>query len=137
MISEKLLQISGYEGEGYQPLVRYEGWRVAILRYCDELLPENIDRFQRHDLTDEVFVLLDGHCTLYLADGEDEIGEINAQPLEPMKLYNVKKGAWHSHTLNKDATVLVIENDNTQDYVNSPYKSLTAEQRKRLIELVR
>lgn len=134
MIDEKLLQISSCDGEGYLPLIHYGGWRVAVLRYCDELLPQNIGKLQRHDKTDEIFVLLGGECTLFVADGGDSVGEIQALRLEPLKIYNVKKGTWHSHALSPDATVLIVENDDTGGD-NSPEVSLTDEQRKRIVEL--
>lgn len=134
MIDENLLQISSYEGEGYLPLIHYEKWRVAELRYCDELLPQNIKKLQRHDKTDEIFVLLEGTCTLFIADGSDNIGEIYAEPLKPLHVYNVKKGSWHSHTLSPDTTVLIIENNDTCDD-NSPEQALTPLQQKELVEL--
>ena len=39
---DNLIEIVEYNSQGYKPLVDYETWRVAILKYCDELLPENI-----------------------------------------------------------------------------------------------
>ena len=33
--------------------------------------------------------------------------------MEPLKLYNVKKRGWHTHTLSTDATVLIVENRDT------------------------
>lgn len=134
MISDKLLEIHEYNGEGYVPLLHFKSWRVAVLRYCDELLPQNIKKLQRHDETDEIFVLLEGSCTLFLADGVDTIGEIHAQELMPLKVYNVKRGTWHSHTLSKTTTVLIIENDDTYDN-NSPEQALTQAQCQKLIEL--
>src|SRR5204862_4243063 len=104
-VSEKLVEISEYKGIGYQPLVDYGAWRVAILNYHPELLPENIDNMQRHDETDEVFVLLAGQCTLFLGEGGDAITGIVAEDMQPFKLYNVKRGAWHTHTLSEDAMV--------------------------------
>ena len=52
MIDPRLLEISDYTGEGYLPLITYGTWRVAILNYSDELLPENIGKLQRHDHSD-------------------------------------------------------------------------------------
>ena len=46
MIPETLLEIHDYNGEGYRPLIDYGAWRVAILNYIDELLPENIGKMQ-------------------------------------------------------------------------------------------
>lgn len=131
-ITENLLEISEYAGEGYRPLIDYEQWRVAILRYIDELRPENIGKMQRHAETDEVFVLLSGRCILFLGEGNESVGAIHAQDMQPLKLYNVKRGAWHTHTLSEDASVLIIENRNTAAH-NSPEIPLSAEQRQQLV----
>ena len=134
MISESLLEIRDYTGEGYRPLVDYGAWRVAVLRYIDELLPQNIGKVQRHDETDEVFVLLGGRCLLFIAEGSDRVGEIHAQDMQPPKLYNIKRGTWHTHTLSAEATVLIIENNDTGPG-NSPEIELAETQRLRLIQL--
>jgi mannose-6-phosphate isomerase-like protein (cupin superfamily) len=131
-IDERLLEIKEYTGEGYMPVVDYETWRVAILNYCQELLPENITKMQKHDESDEVFVVLKGEFILYIGEGKDKIDNIYAQRLEPLKMYNVKKGVWHTHTLSKDAMVLIVENKNT-DLSNSPEINLNSEQRSKLI----
>lgn len=133
-IDQKLLEIKTYSEEGYRPVIDYDSWRVAVLNYCDELLPENITKFQRHDETDEVFVLLKGSCILFIGEGDEEIEEIHAQPMEPLKLYNVKKSVWHSHTLSQDAMVLIVENRDTTD-ANSPEIKLNRKQRNQLIRL--
>jgi len=134
-IHESLLEIRQYTGKGYLPLVDFEAWRVAVLRYNEELLPQNIKTMQRHDATDEVFVLLSGRCILFLGDGGDSVIDILAEDMEPLKLYNVKRGVWHTHTLSTDATVLIVENRDTTD-MNSPEIFLSAEQHRQLIQLV-
>lgn len=133
MIDDSELEILSYDGEGYLPLLRFGAWRVAELRYCDELLPQNIGKLQRHDGTDEAFVLLAGHCTLFLGGRGPGIGEIGAQPLEPLRIYNIRRGTWHSHTLSRDATVLIIENEDTCG-ANSPELPLSPQQRRTLRE---
>lgn len=131
---EHLLEIRDYAGEGYQPLIDFGAWRVAILRAIDELLPENLDTVQRHDETDEVFVLLAGRCILFLGEGDESVTAIHAVDMEPLKLYNVKRGVWHTHTLSEDATVLIVENVDTTD-ANSPSKMLSPEQRAEIARL--
>ena len=133
-INESLLQVAEYTGEGYLPLIDYADWRVAILRYIDELLPQNIARMERHNETDEVFVLLAGRCILFIGEGDEQISEIYGQDMEPLKLYNIKRGRWHTHTLSQDATVLIVENRDTSP-ANSGEVILDAQQRTRLIEL--
>jgi len=53
--------------------------------------------------------------------------------MKPLKLYNVKKSVWHSHTLSKDAIVLIVENKDTS-LINSPEKILTEGQQKIIIK---
>ena len=118
-IPETLIEVHQYSGEGYAPLVDYGAWRVAVLRFIDELLPENLDKMQRHDGTDEVFVLLSGRCILFLGEGDEQITKIYAQDMEPMVLYNVKRSCWHTHTLLEGSTVLIVENRDTTAQ-NSP-----------------
>lgn len=133
-ISETLLEIRDYTGEGYRPLIDFGAWRVAILRACDDLLPENLATMQRHDETDEVFVLLAGRCILFFGEGADAVTAIHAVEMEPLKLYNVKRGAWHTHTLDAAATVLIVENADTCD-ANSPLTLLSAARRAELVRL--
>ena len=133
-IDESLLEIRTYTGAGYSPVVDYDAWRVAILNYADELLPQNITHTQRHDETDEVFVLLRGRCILFIGEGDETVTALHAQDLEPFIMYNVKKSVWHTHTLDEDAHVLIVENRDTT-VQNSPAFPLGEAQKKRLIDL--
>jgi hypothetical protein len=135
-IDEHLLEVLGCGGTGYHPLVDYDKWRVAILRYSDELLPERIFAMQRHNETDEVFVLLEGRCILFIGEGNDAITSITGIDMEQRRIYNVKRGAWHSHTLSQEASVLIVENSDTMAQ-NSPKKLLTDDQRKRIADVTR
>lgn len=127
-MKKEYIDISSYKGEGYLPMIDYESWRVAILRYIDELEIQNLDNMQKHDETDEVFILLEGNCTLFVGGNGDQVGEIEAVAMEPLQLYNVKRGVWHTHTLDRKATVLIVENQDTCD-ANSPKQLLNEEQR--------
>ena len=111
---ENLISVSDFSGEGYQPLVDFESWRVAVLRYIDELLPEKIDNVECHLETDEVFILVEGKCLLFLADvQDDQISTFHAVDMIPKKLYTIKQGVYHTHTLSKDAHVIIVENQDT------------------------
>ena len=92
------LEVSSFDGEGYLPMIDFESWRVAELRYIDELEPDRIDNMQKHNETDEIFVVLQGDFTLFLGGTGEEIGEIEAIKLEPLKLYNVNKN-WNLSNL--------------------------------------
>lgn len=133
-VSEKLLEVREHDKEGYLPLVDFESWRVAVLNYSNDLLPENISSMQRHNETDEVFVLLCGQCILFIGDGDKKVTDIFAENMQPFKIYNVKKSVWHSHTLSRDAKVLIVENRNTT-FDNSPFFPLTGMQQKRIVDM--
>ncbi|MFH2047641.1 MAG: hypothetical protein ABIK92_21145 [Pseudomonadota bacterium] len=132
---EKLLDICDYTKEGYRPVVDYGAWRVAILNFSDDLLPQNLAAMQRHDETDEVFVLLRGRCILFIGDGSKTVTHIHAENMQPFKIYNVKKSAWHTHTLSRDAMVLIVENRETT-FDNSPFCPLTETQKNTVIDMV-
>ncbi len=122
--------------EGYTPLVDYDKWRVAVLRYIDMLLPQNIDNFQAHSETDEVFVLLSGRCILFYGDNiNNKIENIQYIDMKPNKIYNVKKGIYHTHTLTKDANVFIVENKDTNDE-NSPKVMIKEEVNNQLVSIV-
>jgi ureidoglycolate hydrolase len=120
------LDIIEYRQEGYKPLIDFNGWRVAYLRYLDELHPQNITYLERHMQTDEVFVLMEGEVTLMMGEGDQTVTAVYGVPMEPLKLYNVKQGTWHGVLMSKDATILLVENQNTGN-ANSEYFNLTPE----------
>lgn len=113
-----LMEVLTFDGIGYQPLLHCRDFRVAMLNYHPELLIENITNFQQHSLTDEAFILLSGSCTLFLAEDET-IQTVHGVALKPGQVFNVKQGVYHTHTLSEDASVLIVEADDTCDD-NSP-----------------
>lgn len=128
-----LLEIHEFDGPGYLPLVDFGAWRVALMNYTPDLVAEKINCVQRHDETDEVFVLLQGRCILFLIG---EGGRVYAEDMQPYRLYNVKRGVWHSHTFSEDAKVLIVENCDTTEE-NSPFLDLSDEQRRQVQQLTR
>ena len=127
-MDESLIEIRDYNGAGYQPLIDFASWRVAVMRYSDPYAPEKIERVERHVETDEVFVLLAGEVTLFVGDGGTRAECLVPQPMEPLKLYNVKRGVWHTILFSRDASVLIVENRDTDQH-NTEFAALTPEQR--------
>lgn len=125
------IEITDFQPSGYKPLVDFASWRVAVLRFCEDLLIENVKTMQKHLYTDEVFVLLEGSCTLFLAGEGDAPGQISAVKMEPGKVYNIKQGVWHNHIMDEKGCVLIVENQDTCDE-NSPILPLTETQIKEL-----
>ncbi len=101
------IEILEYNGEGYSPVMNFEAWRVAVLNYAERFDEGSPAVLERHLLTDEVFVLLDGSATLFIGQ------EMKAYPMEKNKIYNIKQGVWHRIVAQRDAKVLIVENHNT------------------------
>jgi hypothetical protein len=133
-MNEKLLEIGEYIDPGYQPVIDFDTWRVAILNYLDEIQPERIDFMERHNETDEVFVLLKGKGILFLGEGKMGVEKIHPQVMEFGKIYNVKQSVWHTIVLSQDGSVFIVENRNTSRD-NSDYFSLNRQLRNLLIEM--
>ena len=115
-IEKGLIEVKDNTDKGYHPMVYFEGWRVAYLNEIEKFHLEKIDDLQRHNTSDETFILLEGKCTIYIGDGGDgEPGHITPVPLEAGKMYNIKKGVWHTHALSEGARVIVIENADVSD----------------------
>ena len=136
IISESLIEIREHNEPDYMPLIDYQNWRVALINYTTDYLPEKITRMQKHTETDEVFVLLIGRCILFLGEGNESVTKIHVADMELYKLYNVKQGVWHSHTFSEDARVLIVENRDTV-YENSPFVDLSESQRKEVMRLAK
>lgn len=125
-MAPELVEIVGYDGPGYKAIVYFEGWRVAFLnddpsRFRRETMPY----LERHNETDEVFVLMEGQCTLYIGDGRDAApGNISTLEMVPGKMYNIKKGVWHNLTGNEQMKLLIVENSTTSKQ-NSDFCAIT------------
>lgn len=118
------VEISQFDGAGYRPMVHFEAWRVALLNYDTvRFAREAVARLERHNLTDEVFVLLSGQCTLIIGGDAPNPVQIETLHMEPGRIYNVKKSVWHALYGSTDMKLLIVENDNTSKE-NSEYAPL-------------
>lgn len=123
MINEKTIEILEHNQQGFLPLVNYKHWRVAILNYFHIVERMKLYRLERHLLTDEVFVLLKGNATLIYQELNNDKQFLTIK-MNQNTVYNVKKNVWHHVFLSKDASILIVENSNTNNQ-NTEYKNLS------------
>lgn len=136
MIHPDILEIREHTGVGFDRTLAYGTWRVALAHAAPyDRHPSDLRGWQQHNATDEVFCLLRGSCVLFVAGNGEAPGEIQAVALEPLKLYNVRCGAWHARILGEDSSLIIVENDDTSD-VNSRDSAMTEEQHARMDALV-
>ncbi len=103
---EELLVLD-YDGKGYFSHFKYGGWRIAYLNYAPMFTKEGITYLERHNETDEVFILLEGEASLFMGETAKEV------VMEKFVSYVVKKSAWHNIVVSEDAKVLIVENADT------------------------
>ena len=70
---------------------------------------------ERHNETDEVFVLLEGACTLCIGYDDQSPEKIELFVMEKNKLYNVKHEVWHNLTAVPDTILLIVENTDASE----------------------
>jgi len=132
-VTTELIEIKNYNGFGYQALVSHGAWRVAVLRYLDELKIENIQTMERHTATDEVFILTLGKAMLILGGNDNIISDFHSVTMHIGEIYNVKKNTWHTVIMSKDAHIIIVENDDTSK--DNSETSLLTEKLSREIQL--
>ncbi len=108
------LEVLSYEGPAFHCVMSFEGWRVGILNFDPaKYAPETANNLERHRLTDELFGLMQGQCTLYTAGSGDEPGELLAVRMAPDQLYNIRRDVWHTLVGSADMKLMIVENADT------------------------
>ena len=123
------MEILQYEftGEGMQRVFENEKWTVGIKNWKPANDITGLDCLERHNLTDELFVLLEGKCDLLFANEVDGVLVFDKQPMEPGKVYNIPATLWHNAVMEKGTKMVLIENASTGP-ANSDVISLSEEQ---------
>ncbi len=103
-----MIEIFEFKGEDFKAVLESGEWKIGLLRSSERFSSFKV--MERHLLTDEVFVLLNGRATLYVKDENDKTLKLK---MKKQSVYNIPKGVWHHIKVSRNATVLVVENRNT------------------------
>lgn len=109
----KKIEQFAFEGEGLTRVFENPKWMVGIKNWKPANDITGIDCLERHNETDELFVLLAGHCTLLYANEVNGGLTIQAVEMEPMKVYNIPATLWHNTVTQKDTKLILVEDSNT------------------------
>lgn len=120
-----------YEGDGLQLVFDKGEWVVGIKNYKSANDIENLKIFERHNKTDEQFILLQGSCTLLVLDGQQVVG----LKMETGKVYNIPTSIWHTTIMKPGTKMVLIERSGTS-LDNSDLLELTEAQIQTSRELV-
>jgi len=109
----KLIESYKHDGEGYDPCLITPGWQAAFLNYAEAESLEQIVKLDIHYLTDEAFVLMEGHSVLIAAGIKDGVINYDLVDMQPCVIYNIPRNTWHKIAMQKGSKVCIIEKDNT------------------------
>jgi ureidoglycolate hydrolase len=127
-----LVQVGASFAQTYAPVLEFEGWRVAMLRYNEAVAPANLTRVERHWNSNEVFILTAGAADLIILGSSEEERERDVpvryfvEHMRPSVAYNVGQSVWHHVVMTQDAHIVLIEKADTGP-ATSNYWDLPAE----------
>lgn len=123
------MTIENYEftGEGMQRVFENEKWTVGIKNWKPANDVTGIDCLERHNKTDELFVLVEGSCTLIFANEAQGSLRFGAVKMEKNRVYNIPATLWHNTITRKNTKMILIEDSGTS-MDNSDILNLTEAQ---------
>lgn len=113
-----------YEGKGLIRVFENEKWMVGIKNWKPENDISGLTCLERHNITDELFILLAGRCTLLYANETESGLVIEKVEMEPMKVYCIPTGLWHN-TVTEPGVKLILVEDSACSGQNSDILDLT------------
>ncbi len=123
------------EEAGYEPILIRDGWQIGHLNFMPGLAADAIDRVERHQRTDEVFILFRG-SSLLVAGEETPAGlRLEVVAMEPGVTYNIPASCWHTIAMAPGDLVLIVERDGTH-LEDVEYRSLDDAERASLKALL-
>jgi ureidoglycolate hydrolase len=125
-ISSDLLESASCFEQKFQPVIQTSGWHVAVLRQCGKVYPHCVQEVERHNKTDEVFILTAGKADLIIIEEKDGQHIPYVFPMGLNVAYNVKQSVWHHVLLSADAHIFLFERADTSTE-NSDYMTLDSE----------
>ncbi|MGN7941645.1 cupin [Virgibacillus sp. 6R] len=107
------IQAFEYSAEGMNRVYENEKWLVGIKNWKPANDITSIDCLERHNETDELFVLIAGKCELVYANETSNELHFEVVKMEPFKVYNIPATLWHNTITEKDTKLVLIEDSST------------------------
>jgi len=112
-IPTHLLEIGESFQQKYQPVLDFNGWRVAMLRHSEATDADQLKQVERHNETHEVFILTEGEADLIIAENGEVPSEFYILPMRRNVAYNILPGVWHHVVLSTNAHIVIFEKSDT------------------------
>jgi len=131
-----LIQTYLHTGEGYNPFFIKDNWQVAQLNYVDPQDLYGIKKMDMHQHTDEVFVLTAGRAILIAAHLLADNFSFECINMDIGTTYNIPINTWHNIAMDKDASLIIVEKNNTH-ITDCIYKPLNEAEQNKLNAIIK
>jgi len=132
MVEKSSIDIQTWNDQGYQPLIFSHDWQVAILNWEPPIDLKTLSEIERHNHSDEVFVLVQGKALLFV---HPEGKELDAVDMQPGVVYNIPQATWHNLIATKDVKLVIVENRNTHTQ-DTEIRPLSSQEKNTLDQLL-
>jgi ureidoglycolate hydrolase len=106
----------------FTSVLSFDGWRIAMLRHSIATDVNNIYQVERHNLTNEVFILTAGKADLIVCENGDTPGRLYIFSMKQNVAYNIHPSVWHHVILSAEAHIIIFEKANTTRDNSNYYK---------------
>ena len=103
------VELKDWTEPGYRPLIFSDDWQVAILNWESGADLNHLQWIEKHNHTDEVFILLSGKATLIT----EENGSFHLFEGIPGRVLNVLSGTWHTVIGYEGCSWVIVEKKDT------------------------
>ena len=110
----------------FKPVLSFEGWCLAMLKYSKATDRNFFHQVERHNQTNEVFILTNGKAELIICENGDVPGHAYIINMKLNVAYNIPPSVWHHVILTADAHIIIFEKSDTSRE-NSNYYELDSE----------
>lgn len=124
-----------FEGEGMKRIYENDKWTVGIKNFKPSNSLEGFRELERHNATDELFVLLSGSCVLVVKTERDGAAPFACTRMEARAVYSIPRGVWHTTITEADSKLVLIE-DSATSPANTDVCDLSDEERRTVTALV-
>ena len=130
------IKIYESDSEGMSRVYENEKWTVGVKNWKPSSDLNGITELERHNLTDELFVWLQGNCTLVSGEESGQGLKLNALKMKPNQVYNIPSKLWHTAVMEVGTKMILIEDVST-GMENSDIYHLNAEEIEAVCVLVK
>lgn len=105
---------------GFRVMHEFGNWRTAYHAYKEDVNSiKSLKKWGVHVESDEAFILLHGKMVLATAGTLDSPEPVSVEHVQTGSMYVVKQGERHAIALEENAVVLIVENRDMSNFIET------------------